>query len=161
MLLTVLAGALGVYAYKHWKTGPQEPISGRPWVIDGDTVSIAKLHIRLEGIDAPETEQTCTDAGGKAWPCGRIAARELRKHISAQDLTCKPRVLDKFGRVLAVCFLADGTDLNAWMVRQGWALAFGFDKIYEAEENEAKAARRGVWTGTFMPPWEWRRDKPS
>ena len=48
------------------------------------------------------------------------------------------------------------------MVRLGWALAYrpGDDPFprpeYEPEEAEARAAGRGMWRGTFIPPWEWR-----
>ena len=41
-------------------------ITGKPRVIDGDTIEIAGERIRLHGIDAPESKQTCTDIDGKA-----------------------------------------------------------------------------------------------
>ena len=34
-------------------------VSGRTWVIDGNTIEVAKARIRLHGIDAPERVQTC------------------------------------------------------------------------------------------------------
>ena len=55
-----------------------------------------------------------------------------------------------------------GLELNAEMVRLGWALAYrpGNDAFprpeYEPQEAEAKAAGRGMRGGTFIPPWEWR-----
>ena len=79
---------LGFYAYKHWNTEPQVPIVGKAWVIDGDTIVISDTHIRLEGIDAPESDQTCTDPIGKTWPCGKTAANQLREHIRGEELTC-------------------------------------------------------------------------
>jgi endonuclease YncB( thermonuclease family) len=45
------------------------------------------------------------------------------------------------------------------MVRQGWAVAYGFATMYESEEAEAEVAKRGIWTGTFMPPSRWRQDQ--
>jgi endonuclease YncB( thermonuclease family) len=61
--------------------------------------------------------------------------------------------------VVAKCRLVgDGEDLNAWLVREGLALAYReFGTDYVRQENEAKAAGRGLWAGTFTPPWEWRR----
>ena len=47
----------------------------------------------------------------------------------------------------------------AWMVREGWALAYGFAKAYEREEAQARAAKRGLWAGTFLPPWRWRQGR--
>jgi endonuclease YncB( thermonuclease family) len=130
-------------------------IVGKAWVIDGDTIDIAGSRIRLQGIDAPETDQTCTDAGKKAWPCGRAATRELVELIAGRPLRCETSGLDRYRRVLAVCALPDGSDVNAWMVQQGWALAY-YSAVYRPEEVEAHAAKRGIWAGSFVPPWEWR-----
>ena len=69
---------------------------------------------------------------------------------------------DRYYRWLAVCWRDDGMELNAEMVRLGWALAYrpGSDPFprpkYERQEAEARAAGRGMWRGTFIPPWEWR-----
>ena len=48
---------------------------------------------------------------------------ELRAHVRGRELRCEPKGHDRFERVLAICFLPDGSDLNAWIVRHGWALA--------------------------------------
>jgi endonuclease YncB( thermonuclease family) len=130
-------------------------IVGKAWVIDGDTVDIGRSFIRLQGIDAPDIDQTCTDAGDKKWPCGRAAARVLLDHIAGRPLTCDSSGLDGYRRVLAVCALPDGSDVNAWMVQQGWALAY-YSPAYLSEEAEAHTAERGIWAGGFMPPWDWR-----
>jgi endonuclease YncB( thermonuclease family) len=136
---------------------PSMPITGRAWVVDGDTIRIAGVPIRLAGIDAPEKAQTCTDPNGGAWLCGAAATRQLRERIRGQNVTCRPRALDRYGRVVATCSLADGSDLNAWLVRGGWAVASGFSRIYVSEEAEAIAAKRGIWAGSFITPAEWRR----
>jgi len=155
--IVFIISALGFCGYKYWNAAA---IVGKAWVIDGDTVVISGTHIRLEGIDAPEADQICTDANGKPWPCGRTAMRELRRFIRGGDLTCDKRATDRYHRVLAVCKLPDGTDVNAWLVRQGWALAAGFVKVYETEQDEAEAAKRGIWAGSFTPPWKWRQEHP-
>jgi endonuclease YncB( thermonuclease family) len=46
------------------------------------------------------------------------------------------------------------------MVQQGWALAFRSTKRYRAQQDEAEAAKRGLWAGTFELPWEWRDEHP-
>ena len=150
--------ALSFYGYKNWNAPPPTAIIGKAWAIDGDTIVISGTHIRLEGIDAPEKDQTCTDATGKFWPCGQAATRALQGFIRGNDLTCDSRAKDRYQRVLAVCKLPDGSDVNAWLVRQGWALASGFVQIYESEQDEAEAAKRGIWAGTFTPPWKWRQE---
>ena len=155
VLLMVL---LVAYAYEHWE--PLSPLIGRARVIDGDTIDIAGTRIRLEDIDAPEASQTCVDSRRQAWPCGKTATDELRAHISGRELNCQPSGLDRYKRVLAVCSLSDGSDVNAWMVRQGWALASGFFKTYGSEEAEAESAKRGIWAGSFMLPSQWRKLQP-
>jgi endonuclease YncB( thermonuclease family) len=166
--LIVLAVAVAFYGYRHWHGQPliggawykpwdAKPLVGAALVVDGDSLEISGARIRLIGIDAPEMHQTCTDARRETWPCGRAAARELRAHIGDRALKCEQTGLDRYRRVLAVCFLPDGSDVNAWMVRQGWAVVFGYGPNYRAEQAEAKAARRGIWAGTFTMPAEWRQ----
>jgi endonuclease YncB( thermonuclease family) len=154
--IVLLACLLGVYAYMRWNAEPQAAIIGKAWVVDGDTIEISGTRIRLEGIDAPELDQICTKPDGKTWACGRAALGELRAHIHDQELTCNGRALDRYRRVLAVCALPDGSDINAWMVQQGWAVAYGFARVYESEQENAAQAKRGLWAGTFVPPSQWR-----
>ena len=157
LALFVLVAALGAYAFRY---RPAMPLVGTVWVADGDTLEVAGVRIRLEGIDAPELDQTCTDPKGQSWPCGRTAQRELRAHIGGRALKCEPNGSDRFRRVLAVCLLPDGLNVNAWMVRQGWAVATGYAGTYRAEQDEAKAAKRGIWAGTFEAPRAWRQSNP-
>lgn len=157
----LLAGLLGFYAYQHWTTKPGSPLIGRARVLDGDSLEISGARIRLQGIDAPESIQTCVDSKGQTWSCGKAAAQELRSHIGGRELTCVPHGVDSYNRILAVCSAPDGADINAWIVRQGWALASSDTGSYRSEQHEAEAAKRGIWAGTFLPPWEWRRRHPE
>ena len=54
----------------------QQIIRGHCWVIDGDTIVINKVHIRLAGIDAPELAQRCL-RNGVDWDCGAAARQTL------------------------------------------------------------------------------------
>jgi endonuclease YncB( thermonuclease family) len=157
--LILIALGLGYYAYKHWTTSPPPAIIGNAWVIDGDTINISGTHIRLDGIDAPELDQPCTDNRGKTWSCGKAATDELKARIRGQELTCDSKAVDKYKRVVAVCTLRDGSDVNAWMVQQGWAVAYGYANIYESEEAQARDAKRGIWAGTFVMPSQWRQSQ--
>lgn len=136
-----------------------EPITGRASVTDGDTLVIRDTRIRLHGIDAPESAQTCQDAAGKSYRCGQQAALALAERIGEGNVACEPRDTDHYGRTVAVC-RKGGEDLNAWMVRQGHAIAYRrYAEDYVAAEGEAKAAKRGIWAGVFEMPSDWRRAK--
>lgn len=129
---------------------------GEARIIDGDTVEIGGERIRLHGIDAPESRQTCTVVG-EEWRCGESATLALVDEIAGQSVTCKGNKRDRYGRLIAVCY-AGSDDLNAWMVRGGWAVAYRrYSKDYVEEEDEARAAGDGVWRGDFTLPWEWRQ----
>jgi endonuclease YncB( thermonuclease family) len=133
-------------------------VSGRARIIDGDTLEIAAQRIRLHGIDAPEMRQSCRK-GSDSWPCGAEATKALRSMIQDAEVTCQERDRDRYGRIVAVCF-ARGEDLNAAMVRRGWALAYRrYSVDYVDVETSARAARAGLWAGEFVPPWDWRRGK--
>lgn len=153
----LLLGLLGFYGYQHWTAEPAVPLIGRARVLDGDSLEISGVRIRLEGIDAPEWKQTCIDAKGQTWFCGQAAAQELRSYIGRRELTCARHGVDRYNRILAICSVADGSDVNAWIIRQGWAVASGDAGHYHSEQHEAEAARRGIWSGTFLLPREWRR----
>jgi len=133
-------------------------VTGKARVIDGDTVEIAAQRIRLHGIDAPEMRQYCRKANG-TWPCGAEATKALRSMIQDVEVACEERDRDRYGRIVAVCF-ARGEDLNAAMVRRGWALAYRrYSVDYVDVETSARSARAGLWAGEFVSPWDWRRGK--
>ena len=132
-------------------------LQGVASVIDGDTLDIHDTRIRLFGIDAPERQQTCFDEAGAVWRCGQAAALALAGRIAGMPVTCTTRDIDRYGRIVAVCY-ADDTDLNGWMVSQGHARAWArYSLDYVSDENAAKYLRRGLWAGAFIDPWDWRR----
>ncbi len=74
-------------------------------------------------------------------------------------MTCEDLGRDRYNRIIGRCTVA-GEDMGAWMVWQGWALAYRrFSLDYVDEEADAQTARRGIWAGQFVKPWEWRRGK--
>jgi endonuclease YncB( thermonuclease family) len=134
----------------------QERIAGRAEIIDGDSFEIGDRGVRLFGVDAPEGRQSCTRDGRK-WACGNEAARKLRTLIGDRAVTCIQRDVDNYGRIVAVC-RTGAADLAAEMVRSGFATAYRrYSRDYVDEENEARAARRGVWSGQFESPEDYRR----
>ncbi len=123
-------------------------------VIDGDTVDIDGVRYRLFGIDAPESRQTCR-AWGRSWGCGAAATEALRSH--AAGLSCTGSGTDGFGRTIGQCS-SGGIDVNAWLVANGWALAYRqFADDYVDEEDEARTAGRGMHRGDHVDPSDWRR----
>jgi endonuclease YncB( thermonuclease family) len=138
-----------------------QSLSGQANVIDGDTLAIRSenTRIRLFGVDAPEGKQTCNNAEGNRYLCGSRAADALATLIGRNGrVTCREEDRDRYGRVVAVCH-ANGRDINGELIRQGWAVEYGqySDGRYSNEETEARQAKRGLWAGTFVKPWDWRR----
>jgi endonuclease YncB( thermonuclease family) len=139
------------------ETSPKETLHGIPRIVDGDTLIINGTHIRLEGIDAPETDQVCLDAKGARWTCGIEASNRLRALVKDREISCADKGIDRYNRTLAICSLA-GEDLNRWLVREGLALAYvHYSRLYVDSETEARHALRGLWSGAFIAPWDWRR----
>ena len=138
-----------------------EDLVGRASVVDGDTLEIRGEKIRLHGIDAPESSQRCTRPNGKEWRCGQKAANALSDKIGQRNVRCTGEKRDRWGRLIAVCRLGS-QDLNAWLVRRGWAVAYlRYSKDYVGQEDRARKAKAGVWSGTFEMPWDWRKAQRS
>jgi endonuclease YncB( thermonuclease family) len=134
----------------------QDRIVGVASVIDGDTIEIHGQRIRLFGIDAPESSQLCVRLTGERWRCGQQASFALADRISRTAVTCQPRDLDRYGRVVAVCFKGS-EDLNRWMVANGWAVAYKrYSVDYVASEAAARRNHINIWSGSFDMPWDWR-----
>ena len=134
-----------------------DEISGVPRVTDGDTIRIFNKRIRFHGIDAPEKKQICL-RNSKEYRCGHESTNALIKKINGNLVVCKVQdKLDKFRRYIGICFLKN-IDLNKWMVRNGYAVAYRrYSKNYIEDENYAKKNKIGLWSGTFILPEKWRK----
>jgi endonuclease YncB( thermonuclease family) len=134
----------------------QQDIVGVASVIDGDTIEIHGQRIRLHGIDAPESSQPCVRPTGERWRCGQQGSFALSDRIGRATVNCQRRDLDRYGRVVAVCFKGN-EDLSRWMVISGWAVAFRrYSLDYVAEEEIARKNHINIWSGNFDMPWDWR-----
>ncbi|TCL09301.1 endonuclease YncB(thermonuclease family) [Shimia isoporae] len=132
-------------------------LKGTASVIDGDTIEIRGQRLRLHGIDAPESGQLCHDANNDPWRCGKEAAFALSDKIGRRPVSCNLIDQDRYGRWIAICE-QNGKTLNAWLVREGWAIAYTrFSDDYVREERAARRAKRGIWQGSFVAPEDWRR----
>ena len=122
-----------------------ESLTGIPRVIDGDTFVIRGERIRLNGIDAPESKQRGRDGSGNWYPCGQRTTEYLRDRIAGKLVSCQlDPERDRYGRALGTCFASDGTNLQAWLVRNGLALAYRrYLMRYVNEEVAAQVSRFG------------------
>ncbi len=149
--LAVVAGLLDV------RRRGEADLIGYATAIDGDSLRIESDEVRLAGIDAPEYAQTCQDGAGRDYPCGRLARRALARMLVGGPARCVISGRDAYNRRLGHCFQGE-TDLNATLVREGHAVAFGG---YDSEEAQARAARRGLWSGAFIRPVDYRQRHPG
>ncbi|OHV88205.1 thermonuclease family protein [Mesorhizobium sp. ORS 3428] len=124
---------------------------GTAIVNDGDSITLGAERIRMRGIDAPEYTQTCRK-DGVDYPCGKLARQSLVRLIADRRVSCSGWQRDRYGRLLGNCRAGD-TDLNRAQVQAGWAVAFG---DFETEEAVARAAKVGIWAGSFERPRDWR-----
>jgi endonuclease YncB( thermonuclease family) len=82
-----------------WPTQAAE-FSGVPRVVDGDTLAIGETKIRLEGIDAPETDQICLNENGVRWTCGIDARNQLAARVAGREVKCASNGIDAYKRML-------------------------------------------------------------
>ena len=132
------------------KRTPAQILKGPCWVIDGDTIVIDKVHIRLAGIDAPELDH----------PYGQKAKWALVQLCKGQAITAYIKPELSYDRLVAQCFLPDGRDLAAELVKQGMALdwtKFSGGTYKHLETTDARkrlwraAARQRGWTPPHIP----------
>ncbi len=129
---------------------------------DGDSFMIGANNLRLKGIDAPEYNQSCTDKAGQQWQCGKAARGSLEALLADVSLSCEAEVRDRYGRALSTCSTAQTQDIASAQVRAGMAVSDEWMAMrsYDAEEDAARQAKRGIWQGNFMQPSEWRARHP-
>ena len=139
-------------------TNSSSDFIGKVFVTDGDTIKSGSVRIRLHGIDAPETKQTCKKSNGSIYYCGQKSTAFLKTLIKSNEVSCVQKDKDRYGRIIAVCYV-DGKDINAVMVEEGWAIAYRYySKDYIKEEERAKNQSKGIWQGSFVEPYIWRKN---
>jgi endonuclease YncB( thermonuclease family) len=138
--------------------------AGTAVIHDGDTIQVGDVTFRLDGIDAPEFDQTCIDDHADPWSCGLDARDQLTKLIGGRTVHCDDLGVDKIfkRRHLGLCTIeGEATSLNQQLVRQGLALsADGSGKNQFSEDAKAaRDAKRGLWKGCFAAPQDFRSGK--
>ena len=125
-------------------------------VTDGDTIKVLfgtrQLRVRLTEIDAPESRQAF----------GQRSKQSLSDLCFAKPVRLVDQGQDRYGRTLARVYCA-GTDANREQIRRGMAWVFDryvTDRSLYADQDEARAAKRGLWSDAHsIPPWEWRAER--
>ena len=130
-------------------------------VADGDTVTVldsdkVQHKIRLSGIDAPE----------KAQAFGNRSKESLSDLVFSKAVTVVTEKKDRYGRDVGKV-LINGVDANLEQVQRGFAWHYkayereqsaNDRKLYDLAENEARAAKRGLWRDPApIAPWDWRK----
>lgn len=110
-------------------------LTGKCYVVDGDTIRIGKVSLRLAGIDAPELEH----------PWGKKAKWELVHLCKGQIITAEIEPELSYDRIVATCFLPDGRDLSAEMVRRGMALDWPKFSDGKYQHLEPEGVRKKHW----------------
>jgi endonuclease YncB( thermonuclease family) len=130
-------------------------------VRDGNTIQLGEVTYRLDGIDAPELDQTCIDDQADPWTCGVDAREQLTKLIEGKQVRCDDLGPDKSFRKrhVGLCTVeGEPASLNQQLVRAGFALDFepSAKGRFLADEAGARDARLGLWKGCFVAAAEFR-----
>ena len=154
--------AYGCYAFLSPDIEERKLVGYSPRVIDGDTIHLGGISVRLQGIDAPELKQKCTEkVAGKSieYSCGSEAMAHLIKLVGNKKIVCTDEGKDFYKRQLSYCFAGD-LNINKQMVRDGYAVAYSYyDVSFVVDEMIAKGKKRGIWRGDFQNPSDWRKKK--
>jgi endonuclease YncB( thermonuclease family) len=165
-LLSYLVPVAAIALIAYSLNAPKSQVSGLPTcdvkrgsVHDGDTIRVLcqgkEIRIRFACIDAPELKQ----------PQGIASRDHLRSLLNQASDRVKVKAVgkDRFGRTVAELYTNSGL-VQLQQTRAGWVWANARYKsdcsqwnAIAAAEKEARAARRGIWAGNPIPPWEWRR----
>lgn len=123
-------------------------------VTDGDTIKVLEhnreIRIRLAEIDCPESSQ---DFGQKA--------KQFTSELAfGKDVKLLVKDMDRYGRTVAEVILPDGRSLNRELIKAGlawWYQHYSSDETLGQLQEEAKAAKRGLWSmDNPTPPWDFR-----
>ncbi|CEZ19854.1 Uncharacterized endonuclease HI_1296 [Candidatus Methylopumilus planktonicus] len=134
-------------------------------VSDGDTITVLdsnnqKYKIRLQGIDAPETQQAF----------GETSRQSLANLVYDKEVIVLWDKKDKYARILGKV-IVDGRDANYEQLKKGLAwyykqyekdLSDEDKQRYSEAEGWARNYTEGLWTDSkSIPPWEFRHKRKN
>ncbi len=113
----------------------EKVLEGSAYVVDGDTIKIQKTQVRLFGVDAPEINH----------PYGKKAKWALVSLCNGQKVRAVVTAEDTHGRTVAKCYLEDGRELSAEMVKLGMAIDWPKFSDGKYSDLELPDARKKLW----------------
>jgi endonuclease YncB( thermonuclease family) len=122
--------------------------------LDGDTVVLldstnTRIHIRLDGIDAPENSQSY----------GKESADKLKELILDKDVKILSSGKDKYGRTIGRIYINDAW-INLEMIKLGCAWhykQYSKDEKLANAELVARSEKLGIWSESNpIAPWDYR-----
>lgn len=151
-IFTIIRGYLEVY------NAPISYESKNIRVIDGDTIALNSINIRLLGVDAPEIKQTCNTSKKYQVNCGILAKIKMQELIGNNIVVCSSRGLDRYKRLLSYCYVKD-ININLELVKTGYAYAYSRSNIiFKIYEIIARISKKGLWQTDFQNPKDWRKN---
>jgi endonuclease YncB( thermonuclease family) len=140
-------------------TDASSTLKGRAVAVSGDTLRVARTTVALSGIEAPIDGQTCVSDDARRWRCDAAAETALARLLRSGPVTCELSGADDSGRRSGTCLQGE-RDVAAELVRNGHVFAqTGFLSSYGSLENEAQAAKAGIWGGEAARPSDYRAQK--
>lgn len=131
------------------------PMTGQPQIVSTSSLALNGKRIVFFGVDPAMKMMPCS-VGNRGWDCGTAALRILMNLIGREPVSCEPKGIDLFSRVFAKCSV-HGQDIALALVEAGMAVAIPEETTeYVEAEKKAKAEKKGIWQGTFVPPSEFR-----
>ena len=156
-IVSSFTGKSAVQEQKAFNPNDYPVVYGSVQVVNADTLIMYNNYFKLFGIDAPESNQMCSDKKGRAYNCGREAALWLKNWLGENELECHVVQRDTRGNMVGTCSLGQ-YDIGAALVNAGWAVAdVKYTQAYYPYELQAQENRRGLWQGQFYKPWDWRK----
>ena len=132
------------------KTAPAAPDKitlSRPLVVSAVQLKGRKWTVSLADLSAPNAKEICKTPSGARWHCGAQARAALARLILRRRVECDVVARVSDDEVSGRCKIGP-TDINGWVVRQGWAkLSAGseYDGPYRKARDAARGARLGLW----------------
>ena len=158
-LICILLLLLSLLSFAEELTGKVIKVS------DGDTITVLdsnnqKYKIRLQGIDAPETQQAF----------GETSRQSLASLVYDKEVIILWDKRDKYARILGKV-IVDGRDANYEQLKKGLAwyykqyendLSDEDKERYSEAEAWARNYTEGLWTDSkSIPPWEYRHKRKN